>query len=48
VRLGYNANKTEEEIISEIIGCYRIYNAGNKNWSFQVKGSKIYCLFFVT
>jgi hypothetical protein len=34
VRLGYDANKTEEEIMSEI-GYYRIYNAGNKKWVFH-------------
>lgn len=31
VNLGYDINKTEEEIMSEE-GYYRIYNAGNKKW----------------
>lgn len=31
VKLGYDPNKTEEEIMLEI-GYYRIYNAGNKKW----------------
>lgn len=31
VKLGYDINKTEEEIMSEL-GYYRIYNAGNKKW----------------
>jgi hypothetical protein len=31
IKLGYDFNKTEEEIMSEL-GYYRIYNAGNKKW----------------
>lgn len=31
IKLGYDPNKTEEEIMSEL-GYYRIYNAGNKKW----------------
>jgi hypothetical protein len=31
VKLGYDINKTEEEIMNEL-GSYRIYNAGNKKW----------------
>jgi hypothetical protein len=31
IKLGYDVNKTEEEIMSEL-GYYRIYNAGNKKW----------------
>jgi len=33
VKLGYDSNKTEEEIMLEL-GYYRIYNAGNKKWIF--------------
>ena len=31
IELGYDHNKTEEEIMSEL-GYYRVYNAGNKKW----------------
>jgi hypothetical protein len=31
IKLGYDKNKTEEEIMNEL-GFYRIYNAGNKKW----------------
>ena len=31
VNMGYDINKTEEEIMNEL-GYYRIYNAGNKKW----------------
>jgi hypothetical protein len=31
VKLGFDPNKTEEEIMSEL-GYYRVYNAGNKKW----------------
>ena len=31
VKMGYDVNKREEEIMSEL-GYYRIYNAGNKKW----------------
>lgn len=31
VKMGYDINKTEEEIMSEL-GHHRIYNAGNKKW----------------
>jgi hypothetical protein len=31
VKLGFDTNKTEEEIMSEL-GYYRVYNAGNKKW----------------
>lgn len=31
VKLGYDVNKTEYEIMTEL-GFYRIYNAGNKKW----------------
>ena len=31
IKLGYDINKTEGEIMSEL-GHYRIYNAGNKKW----------------
>jgi len=34
LKLGYDANKTEEEIMSEL-GYYRVYNAGNKKWILQ-------------
>ena len=34
VKMGYDSNKTEEEIMSEL-GYYRIYNAGNKKWIFN-------------
>ena len=34
VKMGYNSNKTEEEIMSEL-GYYRIYNAGNKKWIYK-------------
>lgn len=36
VKLGYDANKTEEEIMNEL-GYYRIYNAGNKKWILHLK-----------
>ena len=29
--MGYDPNKTEEEIMSEL-GYHKIYNAGNKKW----------------
>jgi hypothetical protein len=29
--MGYDKNKTESEIMSEL-GHYRVYNAGNKKW----------------
>ena len=29
--MGYDINKTEEQIMMEL-GYYRIYNAGNKKW----------------
>jgi len=35
VKLGYNKNKTEEEIMSEL-GRYRVYNAGNKKWIYNI------------
>jgi hypothetical protein len=35
ISLGYDANKTEEEIMAEL-GHYRIYNAGNKKWILKV------------
>ena len=31
LKLGYDTNKTEEEIMSEL-GYYRVFNAGNKKW----------------
>lgn len=34
VKMGYDINKTEEEIMSEL-GYYRIYNAGNKKWIYK-------------
>ena len=34
VKLGYDPNKTEEEIMSEL-GYYRVYNAGNKKWIYK-------------
>jgi hypothetical protein len=36
VKMGYDINKTEEEIMSEL-GYYRIYNAGNKKWIWTEK-----------
>lgn len=33
VKMGYDANKTEEEIMLEL-GYYRVYNGGNKKWIF--------------
>jgi len=35
IKLGYDVNKTEEEIMSEL-GYYRIYNAGNKKWILKI------------
>ena len=35
IKMGYDINKTEEEIMSEL-GHYRIYNAGNKKWIYKV------------
>lgn len=35
VKLGYNKDKSEEEIMSEL-GYYRIYNAGNKKWILEI------------
>lgn len=35
IKMGYDVNKTEEEIMSEL-GHYRIYNAGNKKWIYKV------------
>lgn len=34
IKMGYDINKTEEEIMSEM-GYYRIYNAGNKKWLYK-------------
>ena len=34
IQMGYDVNKTEEEIMSEL-GYYRIYNAGNKKWIYK-------------
>lgn len=34
VKMGYDSNKTEEEIMAEL-GYYRIYNAGNKKWIYN-------------
>lgn len=34
--LGYDMNKTESEIMSEL-GFYKIYNAGNKKWIYSTK-----------
>jgi hypothetical protein len=34
IKMGYDVNKTEEEIMSEL-GHYRIYNAGNKKWVYK-------------
>jgi hypothetical protein len=34
VKMGYDINKTEGEIMSEL-GYYRIYNGGNKKWIFK-------------
>lgn len=39
VKLGYDVNKTEEEIMSEL-GYYRIYNAGNKKWILKLNSFK--------
>lgn len=36
VKMGYDSNKTEEEIMSEL-GYSRIYNAGNKKWILNIK-----------
>lgn len=36
VKMGYDKNKTEEEIMSEL-GHWRIYNAGNKKWVLKSK-----------
>ena len=36
VKMGYDVNKTEEEIMGEL-GYYRIYNAGNKKWILKIK-----------
>jgi len=35
IQMGFDINKTEEEIMSEI-GYYRIYNAGNKKWIYRI------------
>lgn len=35
IKLGYDRNKTEEEIMNEL-GYYRIYNAGNKKWVLKI------------
>lgn len=35
VEMGYNKDKTENEIMMEL-GFYRIYNAGNKKWIYKV------------
>lgn len=34
IKMGYDKNKTEEEIMLEL-GHYKIYNAGNKKWVFK-------------
>jgi len=34
VDMGFDENKTEEEIMSEM-GYFRLYNAGNKKWTFE-------------
>jgi hypothetical protein len=34
IKMGYDKNKTEEEIMLEL-GHYRIYNAGNKKWVYK-------------
>lgn len=34
IRMGYDKNKTEEEIMLEL-GYYRIYNAGNRKWIYH-------------
>ena len=34
IKMGYDKNKTEEEIMLEL-GYYRIYNAGNRKWIYQ-------------
>lgn len=36
VKIGYDINKTEEEIMSSL-GHYRIYNAGNKKWIYNIE-----------
>jgi hypothetical protein len=38
IEMGYNIDKTEEEIMSEL-GYYRIYNAGNKKWILNFENS---------
>jgi hypothetical protein len=40
IDLGYDSNKTEEEIMSEL-GYYRVYNAGNKKWILKFDFSDI-------
>lgn len=35
VEMGYNKDKTENEIMMEL-GFYRIYNAGNKKWIYKI------------
>ena len=34
IKMGYDIDKTEEEIMAEL-GYYRIYNAGNKKWIYN-------------
>jgi len=34
IKMGYDPNKTEEEIMSEL-GYHKIYNAGNKKWIYK-------------
>ena len=36
VSMGFDPNKTEEEIMNEL-GYWRIYNGGNKKWRFEIK-----------
>ena len=35
IQMGFDINKTEEEIMSEIV-YYRIYNAGNKKCTYRI------------
>jgi hypothetical protein len=35
IKMGYDVNKTEEEIMMEL-GYFKIYNAGNKKWIYKI------------
>lgn len=36
VKMGYNSDKSEREIMYEDVGSYRIWGAGNKKWLFKI------------